>query len=70
MLCCGGCRRRSDGAIWAVARPFGRRGGGCWSEAGPGLELGTGPGHLLMSAVNEHQLIPLLLASQIAKIKD
>ena len=45
-------------------------GGGCWSEAGPGLELGTGPGHLLMSAVNEHQLIPLLLASQIAKIKD
>ena len=46
------------------------RGGGCWSEAGPGLELGAGPGHLLMSAVNEHQLIPLLLASQIAKIKD
>ena len=45
-------------------------GGACWSEAGPGLELGTGPGHLLMSAVNEHQLIPLLLASQIAKIKD
>ena len=48
----------------------GGEGGGCWSEAGPGLELGAGPGHLLMSAVNEHQLIPLLLASQIAKIKD
>ena len=54
---------------------FGRRRGhlggggeapGSWSEAGPGLELATGPGHLLMSAVNEHQLIPLLLASQIA----
>ena len=52
---------------------FGRRrghlgggGGGSWSEAGPGLELAKGPGHLLMSAVNEHQLIPLLLASQIA----
>ena len=44
----------------------GRGGGSSWSEAGPGLELATGPGHLLMSAVNEHQLIPLLLASQIA----
>ena len=40
--------------------------GGSWSETGLGLELATGPGHLLMSAVNEHQLIPLLLASQIA----